>query len=208
MITPEGLQDQLLGILAAEEKPELEEMKNKLIVESANNKKQLKDIEDKILKVLSSSQGNILEDETAIQILSSSKVLSEEIAAKQKVASDTEREIDATRDGYRPVAVHASIIFFCINELINLDPMYQVSSEQVEFKKYFWDRNQQHGTLLHIYILHVHVFSAYVTMCPPKICLFCQHAIQRTCLAVSCLPIYFFPAVFPPLVHRDVPPIH
>ena len=64
------LQDQLLGILAAEEKPELEEMKNKLIVESANNKKQLKDIEDKILKVLSSSQGNILEDETAIQILS------------------------------------------------------------------------------------------------------------------------------------------
>ena len=64
------LEDQLLGILAAEEKPELEEMKNKLIVESANNKKQLKDIEDKILKVLSSSQGNILEDETAIQILS------------------------------------------------------------------------------------------------------------------------------------------
>ena len=64
------LKDQLLGILAAEEKPELEEMKNKLIVESASNKKQLKDIEDKILKVLSSSQGNILEDETAIQILS------------------------------------------------------------------------------------------------------------------------------------------
>ena len=40
-------------------------MKNKLIVESANNKKQLKDIEDKILKVLSQSQGNILEDESA-----------------------------------------------------------------------------------------------------------------------------------------------
>jgi hypothetical protein len=36
-------------------------------VEGANNKKQLKEIEDKILKVLSSSQGNILEDETAIQ---------------------------------------------------------------------------------------------------------------------------------------------
>ena len=49
------VQDQLLGILAAEEKPELEEKKNKLIVEGANNKKQLKEIEDKILKVLSSS---------------------------------------------------------------------------------------------------------------------------------------------------------
>ena len=72
-------------------------MKNKLIVESANNKKQLKDIEDKILKVLSQSQGNILEDETAIHILSSSKVLSEEIACKQKVASETELEIDQVR---------------------------------------------------------------------------------------------------------------
>ena len=74
----------------------------------------------------------ILEDETAIQILSSSKVLSEEIAKKQKVASETEKEIDETRDGYRPVAVHASIIFFCINELVNLDPMYQVRESILE----------------------------------------------------------------------------
>ncbi|XP_059095302.1 dynein axonemal heavy chain 3-like [Tigriopus californicus] len=127
MITPEGLQDQLLGILAAVEKPELEEKKNQLILEGAKNNKQLKDIEDKILKVLSASQGNILEDETAIQILSSSKVLSEEIAAKQRIASETESEIDTTRDGYRPVAIHASILFFCISELSNIDPMYQFS---------------------------------------------------------------------------------
>lgn len=56
MITPQGLEDQLLGIVAAKEKPELEEKKNQLIVESAENKKQLKEIEDKILEVLSSSQ--------------------------------------------------------------------------------------------------------------------------------------------------------
>ena len=45
-----------------------------MILEGASNNQQLKQIEDKILAVLSSSQGNILEDETAIQILSSSKV--------------------------------------------------------------------------------------------------------------------------------------
>ena len=56
MITPQGLEDQLLGIVAAKEKPELEEKKNQLIVESADNQKQLKEIEDKILEVLSSSQ--------------------------------------------------------------------------------------------------------------------------------------------------------
>ena len=37
--------------------------------------RQLQEIEDKILEVLSSSEGNILEDETAIKVLSSSKVI-------------------------------------------------------------------------------------------------------------------------------------
>lgn len=56
MITPLGLEDQLLGIVAAKEKPELEEKKNELILEGAANKRNLKEIEDKILEVLSSSQ--------------------------------------------------------------------------------------------------------------------------------------------------------
>ncbi|XP_040611383.1 dynein heavy chain 3, axonemal [Mesocricetus auratus] len=127
MITPLGLQDQLLGIVAAKEKPELEEKKNKLILESAENKKQLKEIEDKILEVLSLSEGNILEDETAIKVLSSSKVLSEEISEKQKIASMTETEIDDTRMGYKPVAVHSATIFFCISDLAHIEPMYQYS---------------------------------------------------------------------------------
>ncbi|XP_053132344.1 dynein axonemal heavy chain 3 isoform X3 [Hemicordylus capensis] len=127
MITPLGLQDQLLGIVAAKEKPELEEKKNKLIVESAANKKQLKEIEDKILEVLSKSEGNILEDETAIKVLSSSKELSEEISEKQEIATVTEMEIDATRMGYKPVAVHSATVFFCISDLANIEPMYQYS---------------------------------------------------------------------------------
>ncbi|KAG8513614.1 Dynein heavy chain 3, axonemal [Galemys pyrenaicus] len=127
MITPLGLQDQLLGLVAAKEKPELEEKKNKLIVESAKNKKQLKEIEDKILEVLSLSEGNILEDETAIKILSSSKLLSEEISEKQKIASITETQIDETRMGYKPVAVHSATIFFCISDLAHIEPMYQYS---------------------------------------------------------------------------------
>ncbi|WAQ96862.1 DYH3-like protein [Mya arenaria] len=127
MITPQGLEDQLLGIVAAKEKPELEEKKNELILESAANQKQLKEIEDKILEVLSSSQGNILEDETAIKVLSSSKVLSEEIAAKQEIAMQTEVMIDETRNGYKPVAIHSSILFFCISDLANIEPMYQYS---------------------------------------------------------------------------------
>lgn len=61
MITLLGLEDQLLGIVAAKEKPALEEKKNELIMESAKNKRQLKEIEDKILEVLSSSEVKLYE---------------------------------------------------------------------------------------------------------------------------------------------------
>jgi dynein heavy chain, axonemal len=73
------------------------------------------------------NKGNILEDETAIQILSSSKILSEDISAKQEIAEETQSEIERTRMGYLPVAAHSSILFFCISDLANIDPMYQYS---------------------------------------------------------------------------------
>jgi dynein heavy chain len=89
--------------------------------------RQLKEIEDKILEVLSTSEGNILEDERAIKVLSSSKVLANEISEKQEVAETTERKIDETRMGYKPIAIHSTILFFSIADLANIDPMYQYS---------------------------------------------------------------------------------
>uniref|UniRef100_A0AAR2LKM6 AAA+ ATPase domain-containing protein n=1 Tax=Pygocentrus nattereri TaxID=42514 RepID=A0AAR2LKM6_PYGNA len=127
MITPEGMQDQLLGIVVARERPDLEEEKQALILQGAENKRQLQEIEDKILEVLSSSKGNILEDERAVQILSSSKVLANEISEKQAVAEVTEQKIDETRMGYTPIAVHSAILFFSIADLANIEPMYQYS---------------------------------------------------------------------------------
>lgn len=66
-------------------RPELEEERNALVLQSAANKRQLKEIEDKILETLQSSEGNILEDESAIQILDSAKLMSNEISKKQQV---------------------------------------------------------------------------------------------------------------------------
>ncbi|KAA8590936.1 hypothetical protein FQN60_001879 [Etheostoma spectabile] len=127
MITPEGLEDQLLGIVVAKERPELEEERNALILQSAANKRQLKEIEDKILETLQSSKGNILEDESAIEILDSAKIMSNEISKKQQIAEKTEIKIAESREGYRAIAKHSSILFFSIADLANIDPMYQYS---------------------------------------------------------------------------------
>lgn len=126
-ITEQGLREQLLATVVVQERPDLQQKKESLIVESAKNRNALYNAETKILQVLSSAEQNILEDENAINILTSSKALSEDIQAKQVIAISTEVEIDTARQAYIPVAKHSAVLFFCISELSNIEPMYQYS---------------------------------------------------------------------------------
>lgn len=45
------------------------------------------------------------------------------------VAEQTEKDIDITRSQYIPVAVNTQILFFCVADMANIDPMYQYSLE-------------------------------------------------------------------------------
>lgn len=38
-----------------------------------------------------------------------------------------EEQCDKAREGYRPVAYRASLLFFCIVDLNGIDPMYEYS---------------------------------------------------------------------------------
>uniref|UniRef100_A0A8D3C1H3 Dynein, axonemal, heavy chain 1 n=1 Tax=Scophthalmus maximus TaxID=52904 RepID=A0A8D3C1H3_SCOMX len=128
-LSPSGLEDQLLGQVVAEERPDLEDAKNQLIISNAKMKQELKEIEDEILFRLSSTEGNPVDNEELIQVLGASKIKAGEIKAKVMVAEKTEKDIDATRLEYVPVAVRTQILFFCVSDLSNVDPMYQYSLE-------------------------------------------------------------------------------
>lgn len=58
-----------------------------------------------------------MEDETGVQILSSSKAVANEISSKQAVAEETEHLIDAARLEYTPIAVHSAILFFTTGKI-------------------------------------------------------------------------------------------
>ncbi|XP_029774824.1 dynein heavy chain 1, axonemal isoform X2 [Suricata suricatta] len=128
-LSPSGLEDQLLGQVVAEERPDLEEAKNQLIVSNAKMRQELKDIEDQILYRLSSSEGNPVDDMELIKVLEASKMKAAEIQAKVRIAEQTEKDIDLTRMEYIPVAIRTQILFFCVSDLANVDPMYQYSLE-------------------------------------------------------------------------------
>jgi dynein heavy chain len=50
-----------------------------------------------------------------------------EINQRVKDSKIVEKQIDEGRESYRSVAFRASILFFCIVDLANIDPMYQYS---------------------------------------------------------------------------------
>lgn len=126
-LTAEGLEDQLLGIVVANERPDLQRQKEILVVEDAENRVALKDVEDNILKTLSETEGNILENETAIKVLDTSKAIAASIMQKQAISRKTERTIEVFRQAYRPVASYSTVLYYSISDLPNVDPMYQYS---------------------------------------------------------------------------------
>ncbi|NWH35887.1 DYH1 protein, partial [Chloropsis hardwickii] len=128
-LSPSGLEDQLLGEVVAAERPDLEEDRNQLIVSNAQMRQELKEIEDQILYRLSTSEGNPVDDLELIKVLEASKLKAGEIQAKVAVAEQTEKDINITRMQYVPVAVRSQILYFCVSDLSNVDPMYQYSLE-------------------------------------------------------------------------------
>lgn len=126
-VTQEGLEDQLLVEVVRYERPDLEEQKDQLITKSAELKRQLKEIEDKILKLVSEADEDILNDEELINTLEQSKETSVMINERMKEAEEMTKEINASRELYRDVAIRGSVLYFVIANLALVDSMYQYS---------------------------------------------------------------------------------
>lgn len=123
-MTDQGLQQHLLSTVVAEQRPDLKEQKERLVIESAKNRETLYKLETNILEVLSQSEGNILEDENAINVLSSSKTMSEEILLKQKANHSLEQRTDSECRQFSPLADYSARLFFCLDRMVHVKPIY------------------------------------------------------------------------------------
>lgn len=64
----------------------------------AAGRKKIKDLEDEILRLLNEAQGSLLDDETLVVTLDSSKITSAEVTEQLVVAEQTEIKIDKARE--------------------------------------------------------------------------------------------------------------
>lgn len=127
IVTFEGLQDQLLSNVVHQERPDLETQRCILLEDLVNDKMKLREIEDRTLDLLSTSIGNVLDDEDLINTLDNSKDMVSIIQNRLIDAQNTQVNIQRNRIVYSPVADRGAILYFVLSDLSSVDVMYQFS---------------------------------------------------------------------------------
>ncbi|CAG5123335.1 unnamed protein product, partial [Candidula unifasciata] len=126
-VTRDGLEDQLLGAVVSKERPDLEKLKSDLTRQQNEFKITLKGFSDNLLARLSAAEGNFLGDYALVENLETTKRTAAEIEVKAAEAKVTEVEINNARENYRTAAARASLLYFVMNDLYKINPMYQFS---------------------------------------------------------------------------------
>ncbi|KAJ8288109.1 hypothetical protein COCON_G00007680 [Conger conger] len=126
-VTRGGLEEQLLGEVVTRERPDLEALKSKLTMQQNHFKIELKVLEDELLTRLSAAEGSFLGDTNLVEKLEHTKHMAAIIHSKVDEAKENETKINDAREFYRPVAQRASLLYFIICDLRNINPMYQFS---------------------------------------------------------------------------------
>lgn len=126
-VTVQGLEGQLLGVVVAQERPDLEEQRNAIIKETSVNKKLLKDLEDTLLRELSQSTGSMVDNINLVNAVDETKKKADEVSEKLALGAKTAHDIEVLRDGYRPAATRGAILFFVLSDMSQVSTMYQYS---------------------------------------------------------------------------------
>jgi dynein heavy chain, axonemal len=85
------------------------------------------ELEDKVLALLSSASGSLLDNVALVDALGQSKATWESVTAGLAAAEAAAREADAAAAAYRPVAARGAALYFVLAGLAAVDPMYQFS---------------------------------------------------------------------------------
>ncbi|KAJ3665402.1 hypothetical protein Zmor_000898 [Zophobas morio] len=126
-VTLSGLEDQLLSVVVRNERPDLEEQRESLIKETSENKNLLQNLEDSLLRELSTTTGNMLDNVELVETLENTKSKAKEVSDKLILAAETAQDINKLRDGYRSVAQRGAILFFVLSDMAGVNAMYQYS---------------------------------------------------------------------------------
>ncbi|CAF4485832.1 unnamed protein product, partial [Rotaria sp. Silwood2] len=122
-VTLKGLEEQLLSSLVKIERRELEEMRETLIQEIFENQQQQKLLEDSLLRELTTSTGNILDNTELIETLENTKIKVSEVMQALNLGERTRQDIEKLRDTYRLAARRGAVLYFTLVQMSIINSM-------------------------------------------------------------------------------------
>ena len=128
-ITQEGLSEQLLALVCQKELPKETQEKTNSMVQSATYMASMQKFEDQILKMLQDSDDSILDNEELINSLTESKTMSETAQKKLESSKKTQQKIQEFQERYLSVANLSAVLYFCVDDMKNINHMYNFSME-------------------------------------------------------------------------------
>ena len=126
-VTPGGLQNQCLSTVLKSERPEVDVERCEMLKLQGEYRTRLIHLEKSLLQALSKVQGNILDDDVIITTLERIKTESRDIEDKIEKQEDVRSRVQQVTIFYEPLAQAASRVFFSLQLLSEINPLYQFS---------------------------------------------------------------------------------
>ena len=128
-----GLYDHLLRIVVSKERGDLRQKREAAMKQYCEATISLEENRNRVLNILLQTEGNILENETAVDNLKTCQSnITEHLKKIEKVMGHQAKIYEAEVD-YGPIAKHATVLYQTIRKLRNLNHMYRYSLQWFSF---------------------------------------------------------------------------
>ena len=126
-VTPGSLTSQCLHHTLKVERPDIEEKRSEMLKAQGEYLMKQRMLEQQLLEEISKAQGNILENDALIKQLEVLKQTTTEVKEKLEKTDETMDSIKKVEKQFRSVADGSSKLYFMLQQLPDLNPLYQFS---------------------------------------------------------------------------------
>eukprot|EP00899_Mesostigma_viride_P024727 jgi/Mesvir1/5439/Mv15498-RA.1 len=122
------LTDQLLGLALLTERPDLDKDRHQLALQRVKDTELQRDVERRVLEAVGQAKGNLMSNNTILEILRESSSTNSSVSERMQQASSNQRTIARLRRVYADELVfNAAVVWFTIADLAHVNRAYQYS---------------------------------------------------------------------------------
>jgi dynein heavy chain 1 len=126
-VTPASLQSQALSAILKFERPDIDRKRNEILRLQSEQSAKLRELEESLLNKISAVQGGILDDDSVINSLESLKKEAADVNSEVLRTTEVYDELLQISAVYEPVAGAMTSVFFTLQSLSDINPLYQFS---------------------------------------------------------------------------------